>query len=262
MNTPNPLSPQGAFERQAKGKSTVRIAIFTIVSIHAVFFAGLLMQGCRRDEANPPVQMAETLTNQNTLAPLDPDYYPAVQDPSAGVIAPPVPVPIPAVASEPEVAFTPAIAPEVEGRPYTIAKGDTLSAIAKLNGVTVAALRKANPAVEPSRMRPGQRIYIPGPGSASADLGYKEPAIGSESPVVANVHVVRQGDTLSRIARRNGTTVKALRAANKLKSDRLSIGQKLRLPASGGASAAASSMSRLTATNPAHVRPGADLDIH
>lgn len=40
---------------------------------------------------------------------------------------------------------------------------------------------------------------------------------------------VKKGDTLSEIARRNHTTVSALKKANRLKSDKISIGQKLKL---------------------------------
>jgi LysM repeat protein len=43
-------------------------------------------------------------------------------------------------------------------------------------------------------------------------------------------YVVRNGDALIRIARRHGTTVKALRAVNDLKGDRIVIGQKLWIP--------------------------------
>lgn len=46
----------------------------------------------------------------------------------------------------------------------------------------------------------------------------------------AAVYLVKSGDTLSRIAKIHGTTVKAIRQANNLTSDRLSIGQKLLIP--------------------------------
>jgi N-acetylmuramoyl-L-alanine amidase len=39
------------------------------------------------------------------------------------------------------------------------------------------------------------------------------------------------GDSLSRIAQRNGVSLGALRSANKLKSDRIRVGQVLRIPA-------------------------------
>jgi len=46
-----------------------------------------------------------------------------------------------------------------------------------------------------------------------------------------DLHIVAKGDTLSRIAQRYGTTVKALKSANGLKSDVIKVGQKLKLPA-------------------------------
>lgn len=43
-------------------------------------------------------------------------------------------------------------------------------------------------------------------------------------------YTVKKGDTLGHIARRNGTTVKAIKSANGLKSDLIRIGQKLKIP--------------------------------
>lgn len=45
---------------------------------------------------------------------------------------------------------------------------------------------------------------------------------------------VKRGDSLDRIARANKTTVQAIREANNLKKDLLSVGQKLRVPVSSG----------------------------
>jgi LysM repeat protein len=42
---------------------------------------------------------------------------------------------------------------------------------------------------------------------------------------------VKSGDTLQAIARRNGVTVKELQAANNLTTTRITVGQKLRIPA-------------------------------
>jgi LysM repeat protein len=49
---------------------------------------------------------------------------------------------------------------------YTVQRGDTLNAIARRFGVTVAAILKANPAIrDPSRIYVGQRIVIPAGGT-------------------------------------------------------------------------------------------------
>ena len=270
MNTPNPLVPQGTLERQSKGKSTARIAIFTIISIHAVFFAGLLMQGCRRDDAkSSALKTSEVaaITNQNTLPSLDPGYYPPTTDATQVASAsnlPPVTSNLPPIATEPTPAPTTiappvAVEPPTEGRPYKIAKGDTLAKIAKANGVSLTAITHANPNVDPSKLKVGQTIQIPA-ASASTGLGFAEPGKSDSNATGTNTHVVKAGETLTRIAKQHNTTVKAIQAANNLKTQRLFVGQKLKLPAGGAATATGetgklSTTSKLTATNPAHVNP-------
>jgi len=41
---------------------------------------------------------------------------------------------------------------------------------------------------------------------------------------------VKRGDTLNKIARAHGTTVKAVKAANGLTSDRIAVGRVLKMP--------------------------------
>src|SRR5712691_7781899 len=60
MNNPNPLMPQGSMKELSKGKSHVRIAVFTILAIHVVVISGLLIAGCKKD----------TDTAQNTTSPV------------------------------------------------------------------------------------------------------------------------------------------------------------------------------------------------
>lgn len=62
-----------------------------------------------------------------------------------------------------------------------------------------------------------------------------EPEVIVESPKASPKFIeikVKRGDSLDKIARANGTTVKAIKEANHLKSDRLDIGQVLRIPTS------------------------------
>jgi LysM repeat protein len=46
----------------------------------------------------------------------------------------------------------------------------------------------------------------------------------------AAVYLVKSGDTLSRIAKAHRTSIKAIKEANNLTTDRLSVGQKLEIP--------------------------------
>jgi len=102
---------------------------------------------------------------------------------------------------------------------YTVQLDDTLSAIACRYDTTVQALVQANNIKNPDLIHPGQRLVIP-----------------STSPIPeptaqAQVHVVQRGETLYRIARRYGTTVQALAAANNLANPNLiHWGQKLIIP--------------------------------
>jgi LysM repeat protein len=50
-------------------------------------------------------------------------------------------------------------------------------------------------------------------------------------------YVVRRGDTLSKIATNNGTSIAALRSANGLRNDLLNVGQKLQIPGQAAAPA-------------------------
>jgi len=46
----------------------------------------------------------------------------------------------------------------------------------------------------------------------------------------ATLYTVKRGDTLTRIARAHGTTVRLLKAENNLKSDQISVGKQLKIP--------------------------------
>lgn len=95
----------------------------------------------------------------------------------------------------------------------------------------------ANPGIDPLRLRIGVSIVIP----RNADsLQSAAPSNASgEPPANGKVYSVEKGDTLIRIARRNGITLQALREANELRSDRILIGQKLKIPVAEVASATA-----------------------
>ena len=220
MNTPNPLIPQGSFQNP-RSKSNIRIVVFGIVAIHAVFFVGLLMQGCKPDETKTDPKLTQ-LPPRPTL-PLPPpvaETNPPVTTPPV-VQTPPVPVPI----AEP-IPPAPTAAKE-----YTILKGDYFEKIAKANGVTIAAIEKANPGLDSKKLKVGQKIQIPAatPKGASAAV----PDAPAEGGLV---YAVKSGDTLTKIASAHGTTVKSIRTANDLKTDKLKVGQKLKLPAKAAAS--------------------------
>ena len=116
---------------------------------------------------------------------------------------------------------------------YVVVPGDTVSRIARRAGLSVAAVAAANGLAAPAyRIRAGQRVVIPGKAAAAPGKG----AAPVASPARGTL-LVSAGDTLERIARRHGTSVAALAAANGLGPPyTIRVGQTLRL-AGGRASA-------------------------
>lgn len=104
-----------------------------------------------------------------------------------------------------------------QSRTHRVRSGESLYTIGKRYGVSVDRIKAAN-GLRRNTIRVGQELVIPARSSGSA--------AASEG----KVHRVRSGDTLSEIARRYGTTVSKLRSANGLTSNRLRIGQELRIP--------------------------------
>jgi len=104
-----------------------------------------------------------------------------------------------------------------------VRRGETLSGIGKRYRVTVSQLRSWN-GLRSNNLRVGQVLRLR-PGRTRAASVSVKPGAG------AKVHLVRAGDTLSSIARRYRTTIKALQSANGLPAGRtLLAGQRLRIP--------------------------------
>jgi len=94
---------------------------------------------------------------------------------------------------------------------YVVKKGDSLWSIAKKYNTTVDELKSINN-LKSNLLSIGQRLKI------------------KESNDNQNIYIVKKGDTLYKIANMYGSTVDNLKALNNLKSNNLSIGQKLIVP--------------------------------
>lgn len=118
------------------------------------------------------------------------------------------------------------VTPATAGDELIVQPGDTLWAIARDHGTTVAALAALNNIDTPSLIRIGQRIVLQTPPPPTA----APPAPGEPAAVL---HVVQQGETLWAISMRYGTSVEALAAANQLVNPSLiRTGQQLSIPPS------------------------------
>ena len=121
--------------------------------VGTVGLIAMLIQGCKREQ----------VSEENSTPPLDTNTVAAVD-----TNAPPM------VASNPPVAAPPVVvAPPVEnpGTEYVVVHGDTMGKIAKRNGVSLKALEAANPGVEPTKLKVGQKLTIPAGGTAPAAAG-------------------------------------------------------------------------------------------
>jgi peptidoglycan endopeptidase LytE len=105
---------------------------------------------------------------------------------------------------------------------YQVRPGDTLSDISEKMGVTPKALKTAN-RLKSSKLKPDQLLVIPTP---KAKISPKPATSASPS---REVYTVRQGDTLTGIAKKTGTTIARLRDLNRLQGSSLKIGKKLSL---------------------------------
>ncbi len=103
---------------------------------------------------------------------------------------------------------------------YTVQSGDTVQSIATRFDVTTDALLQYNGIIDPNRIFRGQVIKIP---------------IGVVTPPAT--HLVQPGETLQWIAERYNVTAESIIEINNITNiSRLTVGQVLDLPATGGPS--------------------------
>lgn len=106
---------------------------------------------------------------------------------------------------------------------YRVQRGDSLSIIAHRFGMSVEDIKKEN-TLKSNMLNIGQILRIPG--------GHTSIAVPKESsPVETRVitHVVQSGEYLGQIASRYKVSVADIKEENKLKSNTLWIGQKLKI---------------------------------
>lgn len=113
---------------------------------------------------------------------------------------------------------------------HRVRRGESLWKIARKYGVSVYALKKANRIRNARYIRPGQVLVIPVAGG-NKRIRYAQRKTRNKIKK-DGMHVVRRGETLWSIARQYGTTVKKLKRINNMKSNKIKVGQILKLPRS------------------------------
>ncbi|MCD6338166.1 MAG: LysM peptidoglycan-binding domain-containing protein [Verrucomicrobia bacterium] len=251
MSTRQPIQPLGKIKPvSGSRRPNFRLYAGVVFLLHAAVFAGLLLQqGCGRR------QQEETAANQGDVDKLLQSLESA--PPAAPATSPPAPMvatsPPPAAPSAPPAsAVLPAgppsgselaptnpptspapPAPAAPSAPpastaagaseYEVQPGDYPIKIAKKFGVSLDDLYEANPGLNPRRLMPGQKLVIPPPRA-------KAPEAAPEAAYPGVLHKVQRGETLISIARKYGVTVREIREANNLRTDRILAGQTLKIP--------------------------------
>lgn len=236
MSNPNPFVPKGSLlEQQSKRRSNLKIGVSCVLAVGIIGLLAMLIQGCKRESSsdNTPTS-SEQESNQPAIAtdtnqppPTIDTNVPAATAPPGGVPAPQPAVTAPAPAPAPVEAPAPA---EASGSEYIVVSGDTLGKIAKKNGVSLKALEAANPDVNPKRLKVKQKLIIPAGGSAPSGIAAAPGELASADTGTGTSYTVKSGDTLHRIAKRFGTSVKAIEAENNLSTTKIKVGQKLKIP--------------------------------
>lgn len=263
MSTSSPLAPQGSPLEQSARRKTLPYVVALFAAVHVLALGGLLFLGCSPEKpvVPPPAlgagdhqPVGSPDSTPPSVAPVAP-VEPVVTQPSP----PPTSAPIPPVANPP--ATTQSTAPELApAGEYVVRAKDNAYIIAKARGVSVKALLDANPNLDWKRLKVDQVIQVPVATADSTKLVGGTESVAQTNPNAAgelgSIHEVKPGDTLTRLAKKYGVTVKEIRAANELKSDSIRINQKLKIPAhSAGAKGSVPASSGASHASPAGTLP-------
>ncbi len=142
---------------------------------------------------------------------------------------------------------------------HVVKRGETLKKIANKYGVTQSSIRQNNGIGK--KVKRGQRLNIiitereyidenpidetpvdstatstatttaaTDPTTTVQPAQEREPVVQQTPTNRETIYRVRRGDSLSKIAQKFGVTVKAIKKANNLQSDRINVGQRLKIP--------------------------------
>jgi LysM repeat protein len=130
------------------------------------------------------------------------------------------------------------------GGVHVVRAGESLTIIAQRYGTTAAAIASANGLANQNFIYSGQRLTIPGSGSAPSAAG----ATAAVASGVSAVHIVKAGESLAIIATRYSVSAASIASANGIvNQNMIYAGQRLTIP---GATAAATAAATATPVPP------------
>lgn len=259
------FQPLGRIPQSSGGRPNFRIAVLAFVALHAVFFAGLLLQGCRPKtevaEAPPPTNGLPDInalfgewTNNTTRAEEPPDI--GFQPPPA--TNEPVAIDVPPGGRTPDGTGAPTnhlsggqtagqrLVEEDQGAREPGPNEGRGAGQAQDATADLAQARQHVVETGDTFWSLSQKYGVTVRDIAEANPGVlpeklkprqtlvipppKPKTAALEESYDGQIHVVKRGDTLIGLSEKYGVTVKALRDANSLRTDVIKVDQKLKIP--------------------------------
>jgi LysM repeat protein len=235
MNNPNPFVPKGSLlEQQSQRRSRLKLAVFCVLAVSVTGLTAMLIQGCKREQ--PPVEPSPLDLPTNNI-PLDNTN---IYTPPTNTLPPLPPLP----PTNPNPNPVPPLPPLTNtgdtgaGTEYIVQKGDNFSTLHKKFGVSVSAIAAANPGVDSTKLKIKQKLIIPAASKTTAGAAPLA-TTGGTADVAGETYTVKSGDTLEKLHKKFGVSVKAIQDANNLTTTKIKVGQKLKIPAKAVAAPAA-----------------------
>ncbi|HEX7652653.1 MAG TPA: LysM peptidoglycan-binding domain-containing protein, partial [Verrucomicrobiae bacterium] len=242
MTNPNPFVPKGSLlEQQSRRRSGLKLGVFCVLAVSVTGLVAMLIQGCKRETpsetgnpeiaTNPPA--FTDVTNPPTGDTNPVAYTAPLTNPAANPLPPvggPATAPVTSLVPPPVTSVPAPVESTLPGSSYEVVKGDTLATIAKAHHITLKELQAANPGVDSKHLKIKQKLTIPA-GSASA-VSAPATALAADATGASETYTVKSGDSLTKISKKYGVSIKALKAANpKLDVNHIKVGAKLVIPA-------------------------------
>jgi LysM repeat protein len=205
MSNNAPILPPGSPLQRAHPERNSRlfVAVFAVLAVHVLLLAGLLIQGCKRQDQNAGATGGPATAMEEAPQPAAVSNVAPEPEPKVGSVTPPSPA-----AVQTNAAATTSVEPVTRVLTAPAVTEKTLT-----SNLTAAAASSGAPTVSQSTTAT----------AASPQITQGEAAV--------TVYAVKQGDTLTKIAKAHNTTLSAIRALNGLKTDRILVGQKIKVPA-------------------------------
>lgn len=124
-----------------------------------------------------------------------------------------------------KAAKKPAAASPMQYKSYKIKKGETLAKVARANGGSVDGLLKANPGLNPRKIRPGTVIKIP---VTTIAKKHPKPEVVKKSEAGTQlVYRVKKGETLYSLSKKFNLSQDEIKKLNKLRDETIIAGMPL-----------------------------------